>query len=244
MGNSVAGYRVGRDTISARTYRRLTFMKLVRDFERRLEKLVDGMAGKVFRGKLHPVELATRLVREADLSVEESVAGPTAANVYNVRLNPRDLDFEVPAGFVHELENVLESTAADRGWRLDGPIRVTLETVDGVSPGTVECRVGRSPGKRQTWADLTGDRGLRYPLRLNRSIVGRADVCDIAINDPGVSRTHALLWRESGEAWVLDLGSANGTEVNGTSSNAPLLLSSGSIVAFGPVSFTFRLVSA
>ena len=219
-------------------------MKLVRDFERRLEKLVDGMAGKVFRGKLHPVELATRLVREADLSVEESVAGPTAANVYSVRVNPRDLDFEVPSGFVHELEDMLESAAADRGWRLNGPIRVALETADGVSPGTIECSAGRSPGRRQAWADLTGDRGLRYTVRLNRSIVGRADSCDIAINDPGVSRSHALLWREGGEAWVVDLGSANGTEVNGVSSNPPLLLSSGSIVAFGPASFIFRLVSA
>jgi hypothetical protein len=225
-------------------YRRLTFMKLVRDFERRLEKLVDGMAGKVFRGKLHPVELATRLVREADLSVEDSVAGPTAANVYSVRLNPRDLDSEVPSGFVRELEEVLESTAADRGWRLDGPIQVTLDTVDTVSPGSVECSVGRSPGRRQPWADLTGDRGLRYTLRLNRCIVGRADGCDIAINDPGVSRIHALLWREGGETWVVDLGSANGTHVNGVSSNAPMLLSSGSMVAFGPASFTFRLVTA
>ena len=219
-------------------------MKLVRDFERRLEHLVDGMAGKVFRGKLHPVELAARLVREADLSVEESVAGPMVANVYSLRLNQRDLDTEVPSGLVHELEEVLESMAADRGWRLDGPVQVSLEPTEGVSTGTVECQVGRLPGLRQPWAFLTSGNSANHAIRLNRCVIGRADSSDLIIGDPGVSRTHALLWREGGEAWVIDLESANGTSVDGKSSHAPLLLSAGSVVAFGPKPFTFRLVAA
>jgi hypothetical protein len=243
MGGLMVDRRSAGDTISIHPYRRLTPMKLVRDFERRLEKLVDGMAGKVFRGKLHPVELATRLVREADLSVEESGAGPTAANVYGLKLNPRDLDFEVPAGVIHELEQVLESAAADRGWRLDGPVTVTLEPDESVSQGTVSCRVGRSPGLRQPWANLTAETGLKHPIRYNRCTVGRADGSDIGIGDPGVSRVHALLWREGGEAWIVDLGSANGTEVDGSSSTSPLVLTSGSVVRLGPVSFRFRPVS-
>ena len=229
--------------ISLRPYRRLAPMNLVRDFERRLEKMVDGMAGKVFRGKLHPVELATRLIREADLSVEEGVAGPTAANVFNLRLNPRDVDFDVPAGFIPELEQVLESAGADRGWRLDGPITVTLEPDEDVSQGTVSCRVDRSPGIRPPWANLTGETGTKHAVRYNRCIVGRADGSDIAIGDSGVSRVHALVWREGGEAWVVDLGSANGTEVDGASAAGPLLLTSGSVVRFGPVSFLFRPVT-
>ena len=216
-------------------------MNLVRDFERRLEQLVDGMAGKVFRGKLHPVELAARLVREADLSVEEGPAGPTIANVYILRLNPRDLDTEVPSGLVQELNRVLESTAADRGWRLDGPVRVSLEPTEGVSAGTVECLVAQSPGNRQAWAVLTSADGINHPVRHNRCVIGRADTSDITIADPGVSRLHALLWREGGDAWVVDLGSANGTSVNGNSASGPLLLTGGSIVAFGPMAFSFRL---
>ncbi len=241
MGGSTVDNRVDRATISRRTCRRLTPMKLVRDFERRLERLVDGMAGKVFRGKLQPVELATRLVREADLSVEDSAAGPTVANVYNLRVNPRDLDFAVPPGLVSELEKMLESTAADRGWRLDGPVRVTLEPTETVSPGTVDCRTDRSPGRRPSWADLTSSDGERRELHYNRCIVGRGESSDIAIVDPGVSRTHALLWREGGEAWALDLNSANGTRVDGRSSHAPLVLSDDSIITFGPVGFAFRL---
>ena len=241
MGGSPVGNQGDRATISRRTYRRLTFMKLVRDFERRLERIVDGMAGKVFRGKLQPVELATRLVREADLSVEESAAGPTVANVYNLRVNPRDLDLAVPPGLIRELEELVESTAADRGWRLDGPGVVTLEPTESVSPGTIGCRTDRSPGPRQPWAHLTSDRGTKHLLRYNRCIVGRGDASDVTIGDPGVSRTHALIWREGGDAWVVDLDSANGTMVEGRSSHAPLVLADGSIISFGPAGFAFHL---
>jgi hypothetical protein len=217
-------------------------MKLVRDFERRLEQLVDGMAGKVFRGKLHPVELAARLVREADLGVEESPTGPSAPNIYNLRINPRGLDTDIPSALMRELEDVLESTAADRGWRLGGPVRVSLEPAESVSPGSVDCRVDRSPGERRPWAFLTDGGGTHFEVTDNRCLIGRAETCDITIGNPGVSRTHALLWREGGEAWVSDLGSANGTEVDGASSHSPLLLTTGGVLTLGPVALTFNEV--
>ncbi len=216
-------------------------MKLVRDFERRLEHLVDGVAGRVFRGKLHPVELAARLVREADLSVKEGPAGPTAANVYNLRLNPRDLDAAIPSGLMGELVDVLESTAADRGWRLDGPVQVSLEPNEDVSPGTVDCHAVRTPGTLRPWAFLTAKNGMRLALSNNRCVVGRAGNSDVTIGNPGVSRTHALVWREGGEAWIVDLGSANGTAVNGTPSASPQTLATGAVVTFGPMVYTFRL---
>lgn len=215
-------------------------MKLVRDFERRLEQFVDGVAGKVFRGKLHPVELAARMVREADLTLEDGPAGPEAANVYALRINHRDLDTDIPIAMVRELESMLESTAADRGWRLAGPVRVTIEADEQVSSGTVECRVDRLPGRRPAWAFLaTGDQ--RYPIEYNRCLIGRSDNADISIGNPGVSRTHALLWREGGEAWILDLESANGTKVDGVAGRGPLRLATGSVMSLGPARLTFRL---
>jgi hypothetical protein len=214
-------------------------MKLVRDFERRLEQFVDGVAGKVFRGKLHPVELAARLVREADLTLEDGPAGPGAANVYSLRINRRDLDTDIPTAMVRELESMLESTAADRGWRLEGPVRVTIETDEKVSSGTVECRVDRLPGQRPAWAFLaTGDQ--RYPVEHNRCLIGRSENADISIGNPGVSRTHALLWREGGEAWIVDLESANGTSVDGAAARGPVRLAAGSVMNLGPARLTFR----
>jgi pSer/pThr/pTyr-binding forkhead associated (FHA) protein len=46
-------------------------------------------------------------------------------------------------------------------------------------------------------------------------MVGRAPNCDCVLPEECVSRRHAQLWRE-GERWFLrDLGSRNGTRVNG-----------------------------
>lgn len=56
-----------------------------------------------------------------------------------------------------------------------------------------------------------------HSLPISKSIVriGRAEFCDVCPSDPGVSRNHAELIYRRGTLKVLDLGSTNGTYVNG-----------------------------
>jgi predicted component of type VI protein secretion system len=57
--------------------------------------------------------------------------------------------------------------------------------------------------------------GTRFPIRRGETLIGRSAYCSIVISDPSVSREHAAL-RMSGEGLlVADLGSRNGTFVNG-----------------------------
>jgi pSer/pThr/pTyr-binding forkhead associated (FHA) protein len=56
--------------------------------------------------------------------------------------------------------------------------------------------------------------GTRHPL-VDRLVVGRGTDADLRINDPGVSRRHAELRLEAGDVVVEDLGSTNGTLVDG-----------------------------
>jgi Protein of unknown function (DUF3662)/FHA domain len=58
-------------------------------------------------------------------------------------------------------------------------------------------------------------RGGRKVLDNKRSIVGRSRDVDVQIEDPNVSRRHAEIVQEGSAYWVVDLGSTNGTEVNG-----------------------------
>ena len=91
---------------------------------------MDGLAGRVFRGNLHPVELGGRLIREADLTVHQTPSGPGVSNEWTISIHPADLqDVEVPDPLVTELAAGLEQTAAERGWRLEGPctVRVVLD---------------------------------------------------------------------------------------------------------------------
>ena len=67
--------------------------------------------------------------------------------------------------------------------------------------------------------------------------IGRSPVCDLPLADMTVSWHHAEL-RRSGEAWVLvDLGSTNGTTVNGWRADSGFTVSAGDWVSFGRAAF-------
>lgn len=57
--------------------------------------------------------------------------------------------------------------------------------------------------------------GARVPLAKAVTSIGRSQECDVTLDDQSVSRRHAEVHVENGQAWILDLGSTNGTEVNG-----------------------------
>jgi hypothetical protein len=57
--------------------------------------------------------------------------------------------------------------------------------------------------------------GKRRELDDHALVVGRSRECDIAVDDPNVSRRHAEIRREDGSYWIVDLGSTNGVSVNG-----------------------------
>ncbi len=71
-------------------------------------------------------------------------------------------------------------------------------------------------------------------------LVGRSRVADLHVPDAAMSRSHARLYRE-GKAWfVEDLGSRNGTLLNGTPVRDPLPLAHGDLVVMGGSSLTVQ----
>ena len=57
--------------------------------------------------------------------------------------------------------------------------------------------------------------GQRARLEKQRSVVGRSRDADVRIDDPNISRRHAEIVQEGSTFWLVDLGSTNGTEVDG-----------------------------
>jgi hypothetical protein len=57
--------------------------------------------------------------------------------------------------------------------------------------------------------------GVRHELGRAVTTIGRSKECDLPLDDASVSRRHAELRLENGAAWIVDLGSTNGIEVNG-----------------------------
>ena len=87
----------------------------------------------------------------------------------------------------------------------------------------------------------TADR--QFPLTDGASEIGRSSEVAIRIDAAGVSRRHARLVIDGGQARVEDLGSKNGTFVDGQPVAGTRLLKDGDEIRIGPVSLTFRIVT-
>ena len=61
-----------------------------------------------------------------------------------------------------------------------------------------------------------GESGTRIPVTGERLTMGRHSGCDVTLEDTTVSRQHAALVKRNDGWWAVDLGSTNGTSVNGT----------------------------
>lgn len=83
--------------------------------------------------------------------------------------------------------------------------------------------------------------GQVLQLRAGRHTIGRLADCDLHLDDTTVSREHAAVVRRGETWWVLDLGSTNGTRVNGVSA-AEHPLSDGDHIEVGEVDVTYRVV--
>lgn len=70
-----------------------------------------------------------------------------------------------------------------------------------------------------------------------RFTIGRESACDMTLTDTTVSRWHASLERQAGGWLLADLGSTNGTRLNGWRVTAPIPVRAGDLVSFGAVTF-------
>jgi hypothetical protein len=216
-------------------------VSLARGLERRLEQLVDGMAARLFRGRMQPVELANLLVRQADLALQISPLGPQAPNVFTVALGGEPAEDAARAQVESEMALAVEETAVERGWRLPGPVRVTLVIGSG-PPSSASVQAAFVAGPLPAWARLLPPGRPPLEVRHNRAVVGRSSQADVRLDEAEVSRRHALLWREAGGMWVADLGSSNGTRLNGETVPEVAEVVDGDLLTFGGPSFVFRSV--
>jgi Inner membrane component of T3SS, cytoplasmic domain len=76
------------------------------------------------------------------------------------------------------------------------------------------------------------DLGRAFPLGVRASI-GRSDECEVRLEDVFVSRVHTVLEMGPSGCVLTDMGSGNGTWVNGTRVTSPVLLSLGDEIAVG-----------
>ncbi|MFK3982649.1 FhaA domain-containing protein [Micromonospora sp. NPDC050397] len=86
---------------------------------------------------------------------------------------------------------------------------------------------------------VSGD-GRSYPLQMGSTVIGRGDQANLRLPDVGISRRHARLDFDGAQVVLTDLGSTNGTMVNGQRVSA-VALNPGDMVQLGTTTLTFRV---
>jgi pSer/pThr/pTyr-binding forkhead associated (FHA) protein len=83
------------------------------------------------------------------------------------------------------------------------------------------------------------DAGLVFALSKPILTIGRSSDCDLVINDASISRQHVQIIRQEMGWYVQDLGSRNGTAINGQRLSAPLRLEDGDTLTVGDISLRY-----
>jgi hypothetical protein len=215
----------------------------LQQFEERLERLVEGTLAKPFRSNLQPVEIGRRLTREMDLHRRVGVRGLIAPNAFVVTLAPDDV--QRFSNFIEALSRELSDAAREHarteGYSFVGPVEVEVFEGSALKAGrftvVAEVKEGADGG---FLAELVLPDGRRMPVGSEPLIIGRLPECGVVLQDSNVSRRHAEL-RRAGEGVVLtDLGSTNGTRVNGTPIREKIL-TSGDEVSVGSTRLIFEM---
>lgn len=214
-------------------------------FEQFFERIVEGTIMRFFRSPIQPAEIGRKLERAMENGRIASVGAPLVPNDYRVEMHPQDMvafaDFVLPLS--RQMEGWLAEEIADRGYQTLGRVMVQIsgnERVSRRSIGvTATSNAGASPSVHdsdkiqrtelyrviheqsgglvpQTLRLLNGSGKDRvFTIRAIAITIGRGLDNDLVLESTDVSRHHARIEFRDSQWHLYDLGSTNGTRVNG-----------------------------
>ena len=192
---------------------------VIKKVENKIEKLVEGTFAKFFSSELKPVEISRKIVREIELNRSIGVHGDhLAPNDFDVAISESDYSNLIKAK--EPLEQDLEETIRDysyqEGYIFLGSINVSIKKEENLRAGTfrIDAQLKQDESGCPPGALVLPD-GKRIQIGNRLITIGRLQDSTVCIDDPSISRNQAeILLRETGYL-LSDLGSTNGTLVNG-----------------------------
>lgn len=233
--------------------------------ERRIERAVRTAFSAGSRKRIEAVEIASALRRELDEHSFAISAGRTMApNVFVIEFSDDDFSQAQEWGqpLAEELCEVVIRHARSQTYTLQGSVRVSFTRNPDVERGqfVINSSAARmdqpphdapEPARQQEYLETTPEHwlpvleinGKRLVLEADSVVLGRSTEADVTIPDTGVSRRH-LEVRHMGDHWIaVDLGSTNGSQVDGQQLQGRTKLVNGSVITMGRSRVVFRLVA-
>jgi hypothetical protein len=196
-------------------------------FEKGVERAVNGAFAKASRSEVKPVDLASALRRELDEKAAVLARGRAVVpNEFVIELSPQDFDRILDWGaeaMGEELQEGVAQHAASQRYAFVGPVSVTFEEDPDLEVGVFHVRsetvrgavAPAGPSAASTRHPIVDIDGQRYLLTGPVTVIGRGSDADIIVEDTGVSRRHVEIRLTADGPVATDLGSTNGTFVEG-----------------------------
>lgn len=219
-------------------------MGILDNFERGLERAVNGAFAKTFRSGLQPVELTSALRRELDTKAavvsRDRILAP---NIFRLRMSTSDYQRMRGIGpaLIDELTEFVQKHATSQRYQFAGGISITLIEDASLTEGILQVDSENVKGS-VAWTPVLDVAGKRYPIVKSRTVIGRGSDADITVDDSGISRTHVEIDWDGAHAQVRDLGSTNGSQLNGQPVKKALL-EPDSVVTIGHTRIVFRVLA-
>jgi len=217
---------------------------LLDSFEKGLERAVNGAFAKTFKSGLQPIEITSALRRELDTKAtvvaRDRILVP---NSFTVRLSSGDYAKITAIGpvLIDELSRLVQQHAAAQHYQFSGGIIITLAEDSSLTQGVLGIDSVSVKGT-VTWTPVLDVAGKRYPIVKSRTIIGRGHDADITVDDTSISRKHVEILWDGSRAEVNDLGSTNGSQLNGAPVHkAPL--APDSVINIGRTRIVFRVLA-
>ena len=195
-------------------------MSFLERIEQACALFIERAFAKTFPSDVEPAQIARKLVSTMQAQTRADNGRLSAPAAYAVYVSPEDFErLTEDAEYLQRAwAELLHDLAAKVGVTfIDGEARVAMAPRESVPLGAVAIEVGEA-----------ATHNAQYSLRMLKGVppdrvysvdgttrVGRGDESEIVLVDPSVSRAHAIVEIEGAQPVVRDLGSTNGTFVNG-----------------------------
>ena len=199
----------------------------------------------------HQAGIGRRLTREMDLRRTVAPRGTLAPNQFTVLLSQSDRERFAPIEeeLIDELVVVAKDHAYLERYTFLGPVTVEIKSDHELSPGMVLISSEIVRADEPPKSHLVLPDGAKRELGPRPLTIGRFPDCDVVLADPNVSRYHAEVRPAPGSGShpegvrdyeVSDMGSTNGTKVNGMPLTAARVLREGDQITLGATTIRFE----
>jgi len=219
-------------------------MGFLDNFEKGLERVVNGAFTKTFKSELQPVEISGHIRAEMDSKASilsrDRILAP---NTFTVSLSVPDFKRMAALGdsLIEELTELATKHAKKQGFQFGAALAIKLVEDSTLNLGQVSVR-SNTQNHEIEWTPTLEVNGQRFMLKVGQTSIGRDVTADIQIQDTGLSRVHfAIIW-DGRNAAAKDLQSTNGTRIGGRPISE-VAISNDTQIQAGSNTFVYKVVA-